>query len=482
MKENQKNQNKSRNKNGDGSFRQKGNKWEGRISVIINGISTQKSVSGDTEREVRDKAKELKKFYEEKEKKYQNLRIKQSEITLEEWIKIWVKDYKRLTVAESTLAGYISKITSYIIPYFKKRKLQSIDKNDVQLFVNHLATTKGNISKKELSIKTIKDTVKILRMIFEDALQELELIAVNPVARPKYPKRKRQTKKEMLSIEEQLAIINILLSEYNGIAYLTLFVLGVRASELAGFLWKDLDDICNGIHVERGFQIIDIYDDDLKKIRSERKYTELKSETSNRIVPVMPILRKSLENYKVEVMKNLGITDESILDNESMFKTSTGTPITADYLRHRLHYVLKKYGYTKKITVHELRHTFATRCLEAGVDMKTLQVFLGHSDYKVTANIYSHVLAQTKNNQILKYNTYITDTIQQSLEEIINITENIVQDPELKQKAIENMKKNIEALVDEKVKEKQAQQQANKKTSNIRRFYLKRIGNEKIAG
>lgn len=476
MEEKQKD-NKSRNKNGTGSFRQKGNKWEGRISVVINGISTQKSVSGDTEREVRDKAKELRKFYEEKERKYKNLRIKQSEITLEEWIKIWVKDYKRLTVAESTLAGYISKITSYIMPYFKKRKLQSIDKNDIQLFINHIATMKGNKSGKELSIKTIKDTVKILRMIFEDALQELELVAVNPVSRPKYPKRKKQPKKDMLSIEEQLAVINILLSEYNGIAYLTLFVLGVRASELSGFLWKDLDDICNGIHVERGFQVVDIYDDDLKKVRTEKKYTELKSETSDRIIPVMPILKKALLNYKAEIMKKLGITDEKLLDNESIFKTSSGSIITADYLRHRLQYVLRKYGYDKKITVHQLRHMFATRCLEAGVDMKTLQVFLGHSDYKVTANIYSHVLAQTKNNQILKYNTYITDTIQQSLDEIISITENTIQDPELKQKAIENMKKNIEALVDEKIKENQM----NNKTSVIKKYYLKRIGKQRIA-
>lgn len=136
------NDKKTRKKNGEGSFRQKGNKWEGRVSVIINGISVQKSVSGDTEREVKDKAKALQDFYKEKEKKYADLKIRQSEITLDEWIKIWVKDYKRLTIAESTLAGYISKINSYIRPYFKKKKVQEIDKNDVQLFVNYMATLK----------------------------------------------------------------------------------------------------------------------------------------------------------------------------------------------------------------------------------------------------------------------------------------------------------------------------------------------------
>ena len=174
----------TKNKNGTGSFRQKGNGWEGRVSVKINGRSVQKSVSGATEREVKDKAKALKNFYAEKEKVYANLKIKQSEITLEEWIKIWIKDYKRLTIAESTLAGYISKINSYIRPYFKNKKIQEIDKNDIQLFVNYMATLKKKKSRNDtkrqsnnlLSIKTIKDTVKILRMIFDDAQDIMNLL------------------------------------------------------------------------------------------------------------------------------------------------------------------------------------------------------------------------------------------------------------------------------------------------------------------
>ena len=88
MKEKQKKDNdkKTRKKNGEGTFRKKGNKWEGRISVKINGKSVQKSVSGNTEREARDKAKLLKKFYKEKEEKYSYFKIKQSDVTLEEWI------------------------------------------------------------------------------------------------------------------------------------------------------------------------------------------------------------------------------------------------------------------------------------------------------------------------------------------------------------------------------------------------------------
>lgn len=58
-----------------------------------------------------------------------------------------------------------------------------------------------------------------------------------------------------------------------------------------------------------------------------------------------------------EATRYLGITDQKLLDNESMFKTKRGSLVTSDYLRYRLQYVLKKYGFNKHITVHELRHT-----------------------------------------------------------------------------------------------------------------------------
>lgn len=86
----------------------------------------------------------------------------------------------------------------------------------------------------------------------------------------------------------------------------------------------------------------------------------------------------------------------------------------------------------------------------------------------------------------MKYNTYITDTIQKSLEDVMNITEETVKDPKLKQKAIENMKKNFELLVEAKFKEKEEQllmkeQEDNKCISNVKKYTLKRIVRKKLA-
>lgn len=431
MKENKK-------KNSIGTIRKRGNRYEGRFYVRINGKLTQKSVYGATEREVNDKMKAQKKLYEEKENSDIPSEIN-VDISVEDWIKVWVKDYKKLNVAESTLNGYISKIKSYIIPFFKNKKVIEVGKRDVQLMINGLIDRK-----KTLSYKTRKDTLGICRMIFQSAIDDVPLIEYNPAVGVKLGKKDPPKEKNIMSVEEQLEVMQILMSEYNGIAYFALFTLGVRASELAGFLWKDLDSICENINVERGFQVLDVYDDDLNRIGLTKKYTALKSYNSHRQLPIISILKEELLKYKKQIMENLNITDESELDNESIFRTKIGN-ISADYLRHRLNNVLKKYGF-RKVTVHELRHTFATRCLESGIDMKTLQMLLGHADYSTTANIYAHVLEDRKNMELLKYNKYMTNTFEKNFDSIVNLAKNNIKDETLREQTVANMENKLHEL------------------------------------
>lgn len=442
MKENKK-------KNSIGTIRKRGNRYEGRVYVIVDGKSVQKSVYGDTEREVNDKMRAKKRLYEEKQNNALPSEVS-VDITVEKWIKIWVRDYKKLNIAQSTLNGYISKIKSYIIPYFKGMKVIDVGKRDFQLMINGLIERK-----KPLSYKTRKDTLGIGRMIFQSAIDDVPLIEYNPAVGVKLGKKEPPKEKEIMSIEEQLEVMQILMSEYNGIAFFALFTLGVRASELAGLLWKDLDEICENIKIDRGFQVLDIYDDDLNRIGIERKYTDLKSYNSHRKIPVISILKEELLKYKRQIMENLNITDESELDNESIFRTKLGN-ISADYLRHRLNNVLRKYN-LRKVTVHELRHTFATRCLESGIDMKTLQMLLGHADYSTTANIYAHVLADRKNMELLKYNIYMANTFEQKFDDILNLAKDNIKDETLREKTVESIQSKFEEInanKQEKIKQK----------------------------
>ena len=438
-----------------GTIRKRGNRYEGRVYVIVDGKSVQKSVYGDTEREVNDKMRAKKRLYEEKQNNALPSEVS-VDITVEKWIKIWVRDYKKLNIAQSTLNGYISKIKSYIIPYFKGMKVIDVGKRDFQLMINGFIERK-----KPLSYKTRKDTLGIGRMIFQSAIDDVPLIEYNPAVGVKLGKKEPPKEKEIMSIEEQLEVMQILMSEYNGIAFFALFTLGVRASELAGLLWKDLDEICENIKIDRGFQVLDIYDDDLNRIGIERKYTDLKSYNSHRKIPVISILKEELLKYKRQIMENLNITDESELDNESIFRTKLGN-ISADYLRHRLNNVLRKYN-LRKVTVHELRHTFATRCLESGIDMKTLQMLLGHADYSTTANIYAHVLADRKNMELLKYNRYMANTFEQKFDDILNLAKDNIKDETLREKTVESIQSKFEEI------------NANKQEKMKQRRYIRKL-------
>lgn len=91
------------------------------------------------------------------------------------------------------------------------------------------------------------------------------------------------------------------------------------------------------------------------------------------------------------------------MPSDLVFTTPIGTPINTSNLRKSYSRLLKKAD-INNIKFHALRHTYATRLLEEGVQIKTVQSLLGHSDINTTMNIYTHVTNEIKNNAVEKLN------------------------------------------------------------------------------
>jgi site-specific recombinase XerD len=118
-----------------------------------------------------------------------------------------------------------------------------------------------------------------------------------------------------------------------------------------------------------------------------------KSERAVRAIPFTPAVKKVFLNYQAKYMEILGI--KFISKNDYVVAIKRGYPVEPKTMQTAFERIIKDAG-IEKTNFHALRHTFATRAIEKGVDVKTLSVLLGHADVTTTLNRYAHVLDEQK--------------------------------------------------------------------------------------
>ena len=380
---------------GEGTIRKKGNGYEGRITVEVNGVRKQVSVYDKSQRVVVEKMQELRK------KRDDNYYIENKNITLEEWLKEWMRVYKKPYISPRTYQGYVEK-SKTILEHLGNMQLQKIELYHLQKFISDLQ----NEGK---SPKSLRHYYSILKMCFDDAIM-CRHISLNPTRNLKLPSMRRK-ELNIMTKEEQLVFEGFMKKYRMGTAYIVLANTGLRAGELSGLTWKDVDFENKALYVRRGMQKITTYDDDFNKVKRERKVTDVKTENSYRVVPMLDKVVRILQEYKKKVQaeqEELAELGEGFKDDDFIFKTKYNHPITSEYLRKTCQGICKSNNF-RKVGIHELRHTFATRSIEAGIDLRVLQEILGHASYSTTADIYVHILGQVKLSQMNRLEDYLTD-------------------------------------------------------------------------
>ena len=383
----------SRRIKGEGTIRKKGNVYEGRISINENGRRKQISVYGKTQRIVVEKMAEM------RSQKDDNYFIDNNNITLEEWIKEWMKVYKKPYISSRTFQGYVEK-SKTIIEYLGDMKLQKIELYHLQKFISELQ----KIGK---SPKSLRHYYSILKMCFEDAIM-CRLMVMNPAKKLKLPSMRRK-ELNIMTKEEQKVFEAFMKEHTMGVAYIVLVNTGLRAGELSGLTWKDIDFENKALYVRRAVQKVTTYDDNFKKVSRERKVTDVKTDNSYRVVPMLDKVVRILKEYKEEKIKlsdEVAELGDEFREDDFIFKTSCNNPINSEYLRKHCQAICEAHNF-RKVGIHELRHTFATRSIEAGIDLRVLQEILGHASYSTTADIYVHILGQVKLNQMNRLEAYL---------------------------------------------------------------------------
>ena len=364
-------------KKGENIYKRKDGRWEGRYKkgVDSDGKTLYGSCYGKTYREVKEKLElcKLKADFGQPVKRSDTK--KTFGVYCDEWL---ILNQNR--VKESTIAKYTLAVEKYIKPYFGKRLPQAITTGMTADFVNWL------ISEKQLSAKTAKDTVIILKAILKYIAQNEKSVDFIEVAMPRY------TSKEIrvLTHEEQQRFVNYLLTQQDSCKFGILFALmtGLRIGEVCALKNRDISLTDQTVTVRETMQRIKNFDKGGAKTKII--FTEPKSSTSARIVPLTntayALCRERVTHYAPDAFLLTG--------SESKF-------IEPRVLQYRIKKYSEECG-IEDLHFHVLRHTFATRCVEVGFEIKSLSEVLGHATPRITLERYVHSSLDFKRQNMTK--------------------------------------------------------------------------------
>lgn len=287
-------------------------------------------------------------------KKQLNAPSKQT--TLDEWLKKWLELYKVGKLKESTLEQM-------------KRYLNDVSKELGQTPLNKLTS----ISLQEFLNNVPKERKREkLYLFLKDALTKAmknKLISDNPfdaIDKPRHAKKESRS----LTHDEEIRFIEACQKNNQGNLFLLCLYQGLRLGEALALTYEDVDFKKNVITIN-------------KSIDSLENTTTPKTTASIRTIPLFN--------------RSLTLLDKNGKGKIFRYKRKVYQNTMAQICKH-----LGLQG----INIHALRHTFATRCSEAGVAAKTVQKWLGHSTIEMTLNVYTHINEDFESKETTKIDTY----------------------------------------------------------------------------
>lgn len=297
----------------------------------------------------------------------------------------WFPKYAEKNLALTTRKKYMTHLRNHIFPVFGRRKLQDIKTLHLVTFMNDLqekGERKDGMDGK-LSGSTLFDIYKVLRSIFSRAT-EWKAISANPMDGVKPPKVKKR-EPQFYGEDEARIVIQALYEEpiQWRLYFLGAMLGGFRRGELTALEWDDVNFEENTIVIKKSISYTE---------NSEAVVKGTKTDESERVVVMPDWYMRELKKLYVEWKKEKLMAGDRWEggNHQYVFHNGFGKPYYYTTPTQRWKRFLSRHQF-RYIRLHDLRHTAATLLIEAGVDLKAVQERLGHSTYKVTADIYAHV-------------------------------------------------------------------------------------------
>ncbi len=362
------------------------------------GIMQRRTFSATKKSVVKNKLNEFK-----KQLLLSNGNISKGAITFEEFAENWLTTKQRNTLKPSSYMRKEVTLRNQVYPILGDIPIDQISHMDVQNMVNQLSDS-------GLSYSTVKKAYEAVN----GCLREYRIVSrlpgiFNPCEGIALPENKERAASDIVFYDEEQRkkIIAEATRTYSngqpvyrmGYAFVVLMFTGMRIGELLALTWDDVDFEKNTILVNKNMVVVKADEKD----PTNYKMLNQKSTKTNagRVLTINSATAVALHQLHLVTGKQ-----------KYVICTKQGKQIRPRNIERNFHNILKKAGLLEPGSgdcgVHPLRHTFASMLFQNGCDVKTVSELLGHSDTKVTENIYIHLIQEHKAMQMRDLDRFIS--------------------------------------------------------------------------
>ena len=369
-------------KKGENIYKRKDGRWEGRYIRLYdeNGKAKYGYVYGKNYSDVKQRLLEKKAYSGSQADMASKCSALYSEV-LDAWLQS-----TRINIKESTYARYSHLIDTHIRSQLGKYQISKISTQLIEGFIENLLSCGRVDNNGGLSAKTVTDILTIVKSTIDYARYNNLVVSCNL---SKLTIKKKDKEMRVLCQSEQDALIRVLIADmdlYKFGVLLSLYT-GIRIGELCALQWEDLSITNSTLKVRKTMQRIQETNIGASS-KTKIIITEPKSDCSIRDIP--------LPSFLVEIARQFR-------DHPKAYILSgvRGKYIEPRTMQNRFKTYVKESGISDA-NFHSLRHTFATRCVEVGFELKSLSEVLGHSNVNITLNRYVHSSFELKYSNMNK--------------------------------------------------------------------------------
>ena len=314
-----------------------------------------------------------------------------SSMLLKDWMLQWLDNYLP-NIEATTRTHYRNAINTHIIPDLGHVMLKHLKTTDIQAWVNSLQNKKG------LSPKSVRNIYLNLQAALAKAVV-LRMLPYNPCEGVVLPKAKKY-QATIYTVQEMNHLLDVARGTDMFIPVLLATNLGLRRGEVLALKWEHIDFENAVVHICEN-----------KVITEDGALTKApKSAAGVRDISLGSGVLTELKHAHAQYNRNKLSMGARFKDSGFVFSQADGRDYRPESLTRMWRRFLEKHQ-LKDIRFHDLRHSCATALLEAGVDPKTVQNRLGHSDITMTMNIYAHCTQNMDRNAAQKLDALFASAI-----------------------------------------------------------------------